>query len=158
VALPPVIVPARGCGVTVGVATEAKAAATAGVRVGVAVGGRGVAVGDGVGEGGTGVAVGVGGSATPYSDSLSGSTMGCTGAGPYNPNDVSVIAVSPVQYSQIPCGTRLEICGPVACINGVRKDSCPGCGPGSVDLSRVGFKTVCGASANSCAIKMRALP
>ena len=82
--------------------------------------------------------------------------MGCAGAGPYSINDITVIAVSAAQHTMFPCGTRLEVCGQLGCITGYRKDSCPGCGNGDVDLSRAGFRAVCG-NVNNCAVRTRSL-
>lgn len=96
------------------------------------------------------------GLATPYSNDLAGSTMGCNGAGPYNPADVTIVAVGPGLYDSIPCGTAIQVCGPVGCVNGVRKDSCPGCVDGHiVDLSRESFNRVCGATANNCTVTLK---
>jgi expansin (peptidoglycan-binding protein) len=103
------------------------------------------------------VAGSVSGKATPYADSLAGNSMGCAGAGPYNINDITVIAVSAAQHSTFPCGTKLEVCGQLGCITGYRKDSCPGCGNGDVDLSRAGFRTVCG-NVNNCVVRTRSIP
>lgn len=97
------------------------------------------------------------GIATAYSDSLAGNMMGCNGAGPFSPADTSVIAVSPAQYAQFPCGTVLEVCGAAGCITGTRQDSCPGCGPYHLDLSRAGFNQVCGVTSSSCSIRIRPL-
>src|SRR5205085_5671253 len=74
------------------------------------------------------VAGSVSGHATPYADSLAGNGMGCAGAGPYSPNDITVIAVSAPQHTTFPCGTKLEVCGQLGCITGYRKDYCPGRG------------------------------
>jgi hypothetical protein len=95
------------------------------------------------------------GTATPYSSTLAGNSMGCAGSGKYDPNDITVIAVGATQHTQFPCGTRLEVCGTVGCITGVRKDSCFACGPMAIDLSRSGFNATCGASANSCSVRIR---
>jgi expansin (peptidoglycan-binding protein) len=83
--------------------------------------------------------------------------MGCSGAGPFSPADITVIAVSFAQHSMFPCGTKLEVCGTMGCITGYRKDSCPGCGNGDVDLSRAGFRAVCG-NVNSCTVRTRSIP
>jgi hypothetical protein len=92
------------------------------------------------------------GMATPYSDELEGRTLGCLGAGEYDRDDETIIAVAPPQYDDIPCGMELEVCGPEGCISGSRQDSCPGCGDMHVDLSRAGFNEVCGRGANSCTV------
>jgi LysM repeat protein len=102
----------------------------------------------------TGVLIG---RATPYADSLAGNSLGCMGAGKYDPSDTSVVAVGPALYNQFPCGTRLEVCGPSACLNAVRKDYCPGCPGNDIDLSRAGFEMLCGA-VNNCAIRIKPPP
>jgi hypothetical protein len=98
------------------------------------------------------------GQATPYANSLAGNSMGCTGAGPYNPADTSVVAVAAANHLQWPCGTKLSICGPVGCIQGVRKDSCLACGNLDIDLSRAGFNATCGPSANNCKVTIKTGP
>ena len=99
----------------------------------------------------------VSGKATPYADSLAGNRMGCAGAGPYSISDITVVAVSAAQHTMFPCGTKLEVCGQMGCITGIRKDSCPACGNGDVDLSRAGFRAVCG-NVNNCVVRTRSLP
>lgn len=96
------------------------------------------------------------GSATAYHDSFTNKKMGCTGAGPYLPTDISIIAVGPAMYDQFPCGTKIEVCGPKGCLSGVRKDTCPGCLAYHVDLSRAGLTAVCGP--NTCDVRLRRLP
>jgi hypothetical protein len=86
---------------------------------------------------------------------LAGNDLGCLGAGKYDPADSTVIAVAPAQYSQFPCGTSLEVCGPGGCIVGTRKDSCPGCGSYHVDLSRAGINIVCGVNEDICSVTIR---
>ena len=83
--------------------------------------------------------------------------MGCMGSGVYNPADVTVVAVSYAQHTQFPCGTKLEVCSATGCITGTRKDSCPGCPSGHVDLSRAGFRAVCG-NVNTCSVRVRSIP
>jgi LysM repeat protein len=96
------------------------------------------------------------GSATSYADYFTGRMMGCMGAGPYSPTDVSIIAVGPAMHAQFPCGTKIEVCGPKGCLTGVRKDSCPGCLAYHVDLSKAGLAAVCGPT--SCDVRVRRLP
>ena len=83
--------------------------------------------------------------------------MGCNGAGVYNTQDITVIAVGRAAHDDFPCGTLIEVCGPKGCIKGVRKDSCPGCPGYDVDLSRAGFNAVCGPAANSCRVTLKRL-
>jgi hypothetical protein len=99
----------------------------------------------------------VSGQATPYHDSLAGNRLGCAGAGPYSSTDLTVVAVSYAQHTLFPCGTKLEVCGQKGCIIGVRKDSCPACGSGDIDLSRAGFRAVCG-NVNRCTVRTRSIP
>lgn len=98
------------------------------------------------------------GTATPYSSLLTGNSMGCTGAGKYDPNDITTIAVAASLHLLFPCGSRMEVCGTLGCITGVRKDSCLACGVLSINLSRAGFNATCGPSANSCTVRMRQVP
>jgi hypothetical protein len=63
--------------------------------------------------------------------------------------------VGPNMYTDFPCGTPIEVCGPKGCINGIRKDACPGCAAYQVDLSTAGLTAVCGP--NSCAVRVRRL-
>jgi hypothetical protein len=76
--------------------------------------------------------------------------MACGGI--YSTSDTTVVAVGPAHYSDIPCGTALQICGPAGCISAARKDSCPGCPGNDVDLSRAGFNAVCGANQSRCPV------
>lgn len=96
------------------------------------------------------------GYASSYADSFTNKPMGCTGAGPYKPTDVTIVAVGPAMYDQFPCGTAIEVCGPKGCLSGVRKDACPGCQSYHVDLSRAGLTAVCGP--NACDVRVRKLP
>lgn len=96
------------------------------------------------------------GYASAYHDSFTNKTMGCTGAGPYKPTDLTIVAVGPAMYEQFPCGTAIEVCGPKGCLTGVRKDTCPGCKSYHVDLSRSGLTAVCGP--NACEVRVRRLP
>ena len=85
---------------------------------------------------------GIAGVATRYGESYNNQPLGC-GGGVYSSDDPSIIAVGPTDYATWPCGTPLTVCGVLACINGIRQDSCPGCGPGHVDLSEAGLWRVC---------------
>jgi LysM repeat protein len=96
------------------------------------------------------------GYASSYHDSFTNKPMGCMGAGLYKPTDTTIVAVGPSMYSQFPCGTSIEVCGPKGCLTGLRKDSCPGCQGYHVDLSRAGLTAVCGP--NACDIRLRRLP
>ena len=96
------------------------------------------------------------GYASSYHDSFTNKPMGCTGAGPYKPTDLTIIAVGPAMYDQYPCGTAIEVCGPKGCLTGLRKDACPGCQGYHVDLSRAGLTAVCGP--NACDIRLKRLP
>ena len=87
---------------------------------------------------------------------FTGRSMGCTGAGPYKPTDVTIVAVGPSLYDQFPCGTNIEVCGPKGCLTGQRKDACPGCKGAHVDVSRAGLAAVCGV--NACEVRVRKLP
>ena len=89
-----------------------------------------------------------------YADSLEGSPLGCSQYGVYDPDNQLIIAVSAAYHLQWPCGTQLQVCGPSACIVGVRADSCPGCGPAQIDMSRAGVLAVCG-NATGCAVTIR---
>jgi hypothetical protein len=98
------------------------------------------------------------GTITPYADSLTGNTLGCNGYGAYEPENPTIIAVSPDRYEEWPCGTTLGICGVDAdtgvitsCVVGVRQDSCPGCTANHLDVSRAIFEIICG-SANRCPV------
>ncbi len=75
----------------------------------------------------------------------------------YDPLDVTIIAVGPDHYTDFPCGTVLEVCGPGGCIEGERKDSCPGCGINHLDLSRLGHLLVCGEDSGVCEVTIRKL-
>jgi len=96
------------------------------------------------------------GYASAYHDMFTNKPMGCTGAGPYTPTDVTIVAVGPAMYDQFPCGTAIEVCGPKGCLSGVRKDACPGCQSYHVDLSKAGLTAVCGP--NACDVRIRRLP
>ncbi|MGD9883959.1 MAG: RlpA-like double-psi beta-barrel domain-containing protein [Reyranella sp.] len=73
-----------------------------------------------------------------------GSPLGCSGEGVYTSEDTTIVAVSPARYREWPCGTPIRVCGAAGCIEGRRRDSCPGCSANHVDLSEAGLITVCG--------------
>jgi LysM repeat protein len=98
------------------------------------------------------------GTAMPYSDSLTGNSLACPAAGFYSPNDFTVVAFGPARSAQFPCGSPIEVCGLTSCITGLRKDSCPGCSPDGIDVSRAAFRLLCGSAANSCSVRVRTLP
>jgi hypothetical protein len=80
-----------------------------------------------------------------------GLPLGCGGI--YRSEDPTIAAVGPARYAQWPCGTQLEICGPVGCAVVERQDSCPGCGPNVIDLSESAHQLVCGAG--TCEISFK---
>ena len=93
-------------------------------------------------------------SVTRYADSLEGNSLGCTQYGTYDPDNPLIVAVGPARHFEWPCGTPLQICGPAGCIIAVRADSCPGCGPNHIDMSRAGVMVVC-ANATGCTVTVR---
>jgi hypothetical protein len=97
------------------------------------------------------------GIATRYGTSYNGKRMGCPGAGLYSSWDETIVAVSPGRYRSWGCGMLLEVCGPVSCVLGVRKDACPGCGTNHVDLSEAGIAQACGAGADRCRVRIQAV-
>lgn len=85
---------------------------------------------------------GVQGYATRYADSLEGNPLGCGGT--FYQDDKTVVAVG-WEYDEVwRCGDALQVCGAAGCINGIRKDTCPGCPGADIDLSRAGLDAVCG--------------
>jgi len=97
-------------------------------------------------------------SATHYGESYNGRPLGC-GTGVYRSDDPAIIAVGPGHYSEIPCGTTLQVCLPLSlpdvdgqrpemsalrCLVGLRVDSCPGCAGDWLDLSEAGLWYLCG--------------
>jgi len=93
-------------------------------------------------------------SVTRYADSLEGNSLGCTQYGTYDPDNPLIVAVGPARHFEWPCGTPLRICGPAGCITAVRADSCPGCGPNHIDMSRAGVMAVCG-NATGCSVTVQ---
>lgn len=81
--------------------------------------------------------------ATRYGESYNGQNMGCNGAGVYDSDDPTILAVSPARYSEWPCGTILRVCFQDRCQEVVRTDSCPGCGPNHLDMSESGLWYLC---------------
>jgi expansin (peptidoglycan-binding protein) len=90
---------------------------------------------------------------THYGVTYNGYTMGC-GPNPetYTSDNPTIIAVSPADAGNWPCGTSLRVCGPSGCIIGVRVDACPGCGPYHLDLSEAGIDKVCGDQGAVCKV------
>ena len=86
---------------------------------------------------------------THYGESYNGQVLGC-GYGNYSSDDATIVAVGPARSGSWPCGTLLQICGPVKCTLAMRKDSCPGCSPYVLDLSEAGIGEVCGAGTDVC--------
>lgn len=91
-----------------------------------------------------------GGRATHYGTAYAGNTMSC--GAPYDPSDETIIAVADEQNDAAPCGERLLVCGPEACIYGTRQDTCSGCGRYDLDLSEAGIAAICGPGADTCPI------
>jgi len=90
-------------------------------------------------------------SVTRYADSLEGNSLGCTQYGTYDPDNPLIVAVGPARHFEWPCGTLLQVCGPAGCLIALRADSCPGCGPNHIDMSRAGVIAVCG-NPNGCTV------
>ena len=86
---------------------------------------------------------------THYGESYNGQVLGC-GYGSYSSTDATIVAVGPARSGSWPCGTVLQICGPVKCTLAMRQDSCPGCSPYVLDLSEAGIGEVCGAGTDVC--------
>ncbi len=97
-----------------------------------------------------------GGEAWGDSIDYNGSNLGC-GTGYYDSNNTTIIAVGPDHYPDMPCGTRIRVCGAAGCIDGIRQDACPGCGINHIDLSEMGLITVCG-SLGTCQVNVVKLP
>ena len=94
--------------------------------------------------------------ATHYGESFTGGVLAC-GTGYYHPSNETILAVGPTRDREWPCGTLLRVCGPAGCAVVVRKDSCPGCGPGVLDLSEAGNELVCGVPPHTCRVSMQAV-
>jgi hypothetical protein len=94
---------------------------------------------------------------THYGERFNDRTLGCFGYGSYSSEDPSIVAVNPVLYGELPCGTLLELCGPGGCLIAARKDSCPGCRPDGFDLSEAAFAGVCGDADGVCTASVRVL-
>lgn len=86
---------------------------------------------------------------THYGTSYNGQVLGC-GYGDYSSDDPTIVAVGPSRSASWPCGTLLQICGPVKCMIAMRQDSCPGCSAYVLDLSEAGIGEVCGAATDVC--------
>jgi hypothetical protein len=93
---------------------------------------------------------------THYGEAYNGSVLGC-GTGLYESDNPTIVAVGPELYSEIPCGTLLQICGDGGCIVAQRQDACPGCAPILFDLSEAAFAAVCGAPSGVCAATVSVL-
>ena len=93
---------------------------------------------------------------THYGESYNGQVLGC-GGGYYSSDNATIVAVGPGRASAWPCGTMLQICGPVSCALAVRQDSCPGCSPYVLDLSEAGIGQVCGAGTEVCKATVNAV-
>jgi hypothetical protein len=91
---------------------------------------------------------------THYGTRFSGRTLGC-GDGTYTSEDVSIIAVPTARNKQWRCGMLMEVCGPNACIVGVRQDTCPGCETNHLDLTEQGLDLVCGPNQGVCRASLR---
>ena len=92
--------------------------------------------------------------ATHYGVAYNGRTLGC-GTGYYSSENVMILAVGPSRASEWPCGTLLQICGPLACNLVIRHDSCPGCGRNVIDLSEGGIDYVCGYQTSTCRVSIQ---
>jgi expansin (peptidoglycan-binding protein) len=79
------------------------------------------------------------GKATFYD--LGGGTGNCSFPGA--PADDLFVALGPSQYaSAAACGSYLDVTGPKGKVRVKVIDSCPGCAPGHLDLSRTAFKKI----------------
>ena len=83
--------------------------------------------------------------ATHYGVSYNGGSLGC-GTGEYSSTNERILAAPPARDKEWPCGTVLRITNPAngQSIEVERHDSCPGCGPNTVDLSESGLDILCG--------------
>jgi hypothetical protein len=92
--------------------------------------------------------------ATHYGVAYNGRTLGC-GTGYYTSDNISILAVGPSRNSEWPCGTLLQICGPLACNLVTRHDACPGCSRNVVDLSEAGLDLLCGYQTSTCRVTIQ---
>jgi len=92
---------------------------------------------------------------THYGVQYNGRPLGC-GTGHYASDNPSIAAVGPSRYREWPCGTLIRVCGPTDCVDTVRQDACPGCGPNHIDLSEAGIAVVCGEGASLCRVQVQA--
>jgi hypothetical protein len=91
---------------------------------------------------------------THYGIAYAGNVLGCGGR--YTPEDTTIAAVGGRDDGEWPCGTLLQVCGAAGCLFASRQDSCPGCGPGHVDLSEAGIGIACGPGADVCDVRIQA--
>jgi hypothetical protein len=92
--------------------------------------------------------------ATHYGVAYNGRTLSC-GTGYYTSDNLTILAIGPSRHYEWPCGTYLQVCGPLDCNLVVRHDSCPGCGRNLIDLSEAGLDYVCGYNTSTCRVTIQ---